>query len=188
MKKIVSLFQRNYETDRKVRNEIVPGAEWVVNGEGFPTIKIDGTSCLIKDGLLYKRYDAKQGKTPPDEFLPAQDPDPTTGHWPGWLRVDTITPKPEDKWHIQAWNSLPVAVFDCTYELIGPKVQGNPYGLSSHQLIKHGAWLPDGDVPRDFDGLKAYLSIHHIEGIVWHSTDGDRMVKIKSRDFGIKWP
>ena len=34
MKKIISLFKRNYETDKLVRNEVVPGAEWVLQGEG----------------------------------------------------------------------------------------------------------------------------------------------------------
>jgi len=29
MRKIISLFQRNYEGDRLVRDECVPGAEWV---------------------------------------------------------------------------------------------------------------------------------------------------------------
>lgn len=187
MKKIISLFQRNYETDRLVRDEIVHGAEWVVNGEGEPTVKIDGTSCLIKDGLLYKRYDSKHGKNPPEGFIPAQDPDPVTGHWPGWLIVNAVFPKPEDKWHVEAWNRMPVTVFDGTYELIGPKVQGNPYKLDHHELVKHGAWKFDCDVPRDFSGLKEFFETHHVEGVVWHRDNGD-MVKIKARDFGIKWP
>jgi hypothetical protein len=187
MQKIISLFQRNYETDRLVRNEVIPGAEWVVNGEGVPTEKIDGTSCLIKDGLLYKRYDVKKGKTAPEGFIPAQDPDLITGHWPGWLIVNTMFPKPEDKWHVEAWDAMPVAVFDGTYELIGPKVQGNPYHRDKHTLEKHGAWRFDCDVPRDFEGLKAFLETHNVEGIVWHHADG-RMVKIKARDFGLTWP
>ena len=40
MKKIVSLFQRNYDTDRLVRDELVPGAEWVANGEGVATLQM----------------------------------------------------------------------------------------------------------------------------------------------------
>lgn len=42
MKKIISLFQRNYDTDKLVRPEIIPGAEWVIKGEGFATQKLDG--------------------------------------------------------------------------------------------------------------------------------------------------
>src|SRR5688572_32673379 len=101
MKKIISLFQRNYETDRLVRDEVTPGAEWVINGEGVATRKWDGTCCMIKEGVLYKRYDAKHGKTPPEGFLPAQEPDPVTGHWPGWLKVGNGK---EDKYHREAFD------------------------------------------------------------------------------------
>ena len=62
MKKIISLFMRNYDSDRLVRNEVTPGAEWVIEGEGKATRKYDGTCCLIKNNKLYKRYDAKKGK------------------------------------------------------------------------------------------------------------------------------
>jgi hypothetical protein len=34
MKKIISLFKRDYEGNRQVYNEVVPGAEWVTNGGG----------------------------------------------------------------------------------------------------------------------------------------------------------
>jgi hypothetical protein len=39
MQKIISLFQRNYDGDKLVRNEVTPGAEWVINGEGIATRK-----------------------------------------------------------------------------------------------------------------------------------------------------
>lgn len=184
MKKIISLFQRNYGTDRLVRNEIVPGAEWVCAGEGIATQKYDGTCCLVKEGKLYKRYDAKKGKQPPAGFIPAQEPDPITGHWPGWLAVGE---GPEDKWFREGWEqsilrfgSLP----DGTYELVGPKIQGNPEKYAMHFLISHsGAQVLDA--PRDYEGIKAFLSGRDIEGIVWHHSDG-RMVKIKAKDFGLK--
>lgn len=194
MKKIISLYQRNYETDRLVRDEVVPGAEWVLAGEGVATRKYDGTCCLVNDGRLYKRYDAKKGKTPPASFVPAQpEPDPISGHWPGWLPVGD---GPEDQHHREAWTAegrCPLA--DGTYELCGPKVQGNAEWLCEHLLIPHGCdLLPD--VPRDYAGIKAYLAEHDIEGIVWwrnndggcysdENTDCD-MVKIKAKDFGIE--
>lgn len=179
MKKIISLFQRNYETDRMVRDEVVPGAEWVLAGEGVATRKFDGTCCMVRDGKLYKRYDAKHGKTPPHGFEPAQAPDPNTGHWPGWIPV---TDAPDDRWHREAWRDG-TGWKDGTYELCGPKVQGNPEGMKEHVLIPHGAELLQ--TPRDHAGLKAALAEADIEGIVWHHQDG-RMVKIKARDFGIK--
>jgi len=196
MKKIISLFQRNYEGDRLVRNEVVPGAEWVTEGEGVATKKFDGTCCLIREGKLYKRYDGKKGKTPPKGFEPAQDPDPKTGHWPGWLPVGD---GPEDRWHREAFERMirtpdgrvmkaewyfEQGDFNGTYELIGPKIQGNPEKHNEHCLIPHG-YVKLNDCPRDFDGLKDYLRDLDIEGVVWHHPDG-RMVKIKKKDFGFK--
>jgi Family of unknown function (DUF5565) len=177
MKKTVSLFQRNYDGDRLVRNEIVPGAEWVASGEGVATRKIDGTCCMVRGGKLFKRYDAKAGKTPPAGFEPAQDADTVTGHWPGWLPVGD---GPDDKRHREA--DMPTE--DGTYELCGPKVQSNPEGYEKHVLVRHGSEvLPD--CPRTFDALREYLSDGAIEGIVWWHEDG-RVVKIKGKDFGIK--
>lgn len=181
MKKIVSLFQRNYHGDRLVRDEVVPGAEWVLAGEGVATRKYDGTCCAIIEGVLHKRYDAKQGKEPPFGFRPAQEPDPVTGHWPGWLEVGNGN---EDRWFRDGCERTfgqPFTGPDGTYELCGPKVQGNPEGFTEHVLIPHGqALLPDA--PRTFAELRAYLADFPHEGIVWHHPDG-RMVKIKRKDF-----
>lgn len=190
MKKIISLFQRNYDGDRLVRNEVTPGAEWVVNGEGLPFEKIDGTCCLIKGNDLYKRYDSKNGKTPPEGFIPAQDPDPVTGHWPGWVKVGFGN---DDKWHREALNNTGNGFLfrEGTYELVGPKIQGNPHRCYQHILIYHkDCILHDAvELPRDFVSIREYLKeknkVKYFEGIVFHHSDG-RMVKIKARDFGVK--
>lgn len=178
MNKIISLFQRNYDGDRLVRNEVVPGAEWVVAGEGVPTRKWDGTCCKVRDGRLYKRYDAKHGKPAPVNFEPAQEPDPVTGHWPGWVPVGD---GPDDRWHRAAFKGDEP---NGTYELVGPKVQGNPESCENHILVPHGKHFVH-QAPRDFDGLRLFFAAHDMEGIVWHHPDG-RMVKIKAKDFGIK--
>lgn len=178
MKKIISLFQRNYDGDRLVRDEVTPGAEWVLAGEGVATRKWDGTCCMIRDGGLYKRYDAKRGKAPPAGFEPAQEPDPVTGHWPGWVPVGVT---PEDRWHREAFARDGHGAVDGTYELVGPKIQGNPEKFSEHRLIRHGDVVLES--PRTFEELRQYLSDGAIEGIVWHHPDG-RMVKIKAKDFG----
>lgn len=180
MEKIISLFQRNYDGDRLVRDEVVPGAEWVLAGEGIATRKWDGTCCKVEDGNLYKRYDAKHGKAPPVGFIPAQDPDPITGHWPGWILVGD---GPEDRWHREAWAAERYSLQDGTYELCGPKVQKNPEGLAIHHLIRHGTIHLDA--PRTFAELREWFQRQDIEGIVWHHPDG-RMVKIKRRDFGLQ--
>lgn len=184
MKKIISLFKRNYDGDRLIRNETVEGSEWVIAGEGWATEKVDGTACLVRDGKLYKRHDAKKGKKPPEGFIPAQpEANPETGHWPGWVEVSKS--KPEDKWHVEAWKNAEAPMPEATYELVGPRVQSNPYKLGKHQLVQHGEHVLEG-VPRNFDELRTYFFERvHIEGIVWWHPDG-RTVKVKTRDFGLR--
>ena len=180
MKKIPSVFDRDWNGDRsRVLDKPNPECAWVLAGEGTPTRKRDGTACLVRDGKLYKRFDCKKGKTAPPGFAPCGDPDPMTGHHPGWLPVGD---GPEDQWH----RSAPMPTEDGTYELIGPKLQGNPEGEISHRFIRHGAGVLD-DCVRSFAGIEAFLRLHCIEGIVYHHSDG-RMSKIKAKDFGLEWP
>lgn len=187
MKKIPSLFERNYAGDRKVRNAVLPESEWVTSGEGVATRKWDGMAVLIKNGEPFKRYDAKVGRTPPDNFMPAQpEPDPVSGHWPGW--VPAVGPDAAVALEGIAWGKehlFPGGIPDGTYEVCGPKIGTrhgpNPERLTEQILVVHGADIL-ANCPRDFDGLMAYLRDLNIEGIVWHHPDG-RMAKIKKNDF-----
>jgi hypothetical protein len=189
MKKIITLFKRDMSSrDKKVINEVNPGAEWVIEGKGIATRKWDGTCCMVQDGKFYKRYDAKAGKTPPVGFIPAQEPDKVTGHHPGWLLVDQNDPA--DKYHMEAWNAhcelvklgYEKPLEDGTYELCGPKINGgNETRFGDHVLIKHGEHVYS-NVPTEFEALKRWLAPRNIEGIVWHSPSGE-MVKIKKKDF-----
>ena len=201
MKKIASLFKRDYDGSRLVLDEIVPGSEWVLAGEGVATEKFDGTACMVRGGKLFKRYDRKPNKRTwkahvkgepwtAGEFNPAPDaweaceeaPNLHTGHWPGWMPVGD---GPEDKWFRDAWEKTE-PLDDGTYELVGPKIGANPHRLDCHVFWKHGS-KKLLDVPTSYHGLLRYLSGQEIEGIVWHHPDG-RMVKIKRRDFGLDWP
>jgi len=189
MKKLPCLFQRDFTDKRRpvLLRDVTPGCEWVIAGEGVPTRKYDGTACMVRAGKLYKRYDAKvhpktgERKAPPEGFEPCCDPDPVTGHWPGWLPVGE---EPESRWQREAWNHHGRDLPDGTYEACGPKLQTNPEHLEEHVLIRHGVTVL-ADCPRDFDGIRAYLSTRDIEGIVFHHPDG-RMVKIRKDDFGMK--
>lgn len=178
MKKIRTVFL----IDRDLRRATdVVQENWVLEGEGVATIKFDGTSSMVKDGLLFKRFDAKHGKTPPAGFIPAEPaPDVHTGHWPGWVRVSDTAP--EDKWHREAFARGDFE--DGTYELIGPKVQKNKYGLTSHELVLHGSVTVE--VERSHEGLVRWLEENNHEGLVFHHSDG-RMAKLRRKDFGIKW-
>lgn len=187
MQKIISLYKRDHEGTRQIYDEVVEGAEWVLAGEGVPTIKTDGTACLMQDGHLSKRFDRKlkdgKYKDAPEAWVAAEEkPNEHTGHWPGWLPVGD---GPEDKWHRSALRDVPLS--DGTYELVGPKVQGNPYKLTQHELWRHGVGEINWKPLDTFASIRDFLGNSAIEGIVWHHSDG-RMVKIKRRDFGLPWP
>lgn len=192
MKKIKTLFEKRY--DGKKYLGVVPnvskGCEWVIDGEGVATIKYDGTCTMIKDGKLYRRYDAKHGKKPPIGAIPCCEPDPITGHWPHWLEVNIENPKGDEKYFIEGINNSfggnIANAENGTYELCGPKINGNHEKLDNHIFIKHGQDVVD--CPRDYEGLKEFLKTHYIEGIVFHRMNAiDDMCKIKRRDFGFKW-
>lgn len=184
MKKIPTLFERVFEGKRIVgiTDKVYPGMEWVLEGEGEATIKIDGTCCAVIGGELYKRYDAKAGRKPPEGAIACCDPDPVTGHWPHWVKVDSINP--QDKWYCAAYSSMG-RLQDGTYELIGPHIQGNPYQLGKERLVRHGE--AKVKVERTFEGIKQYLKEHRIEGLVFW-LNGEPKCKIKRKDFGFEWP
>lgn len=192
MKKIPSLFKRDYDGTKLVFDEIVEGCEWVAKGEGIATEKFDGTACMIKDGILYKRYDRKLNKkggrkpAPPGWEACEEAPNEHTGHWPGWMPVGD---GPDDWRHRLAWAELEWGLSDGTYELVGPKVGGNPHQLQGYHFWRHGAdvRITVASTPRTFCELKEWFKGMNVEGIVWHHPDG-RMVKIKRRDFGLPWP
>ncbi len=178
MKKIPTIFVRDMSKQPAlVVNRWVDGCEWVRDGEGVPTVKYDGTCCLVRDGKLYKRRELKKGQAAPADFEQA-DFDDETGKSVGWAPVSDSS---EDQWHREAFHGQP----DGTYELIGPKVQGNKNHVSQHALVPHGN-DPIRDDPRTFEAIRDYLAVVEVEGLVWHHPDG-RMAKIKRRDFALKW-
>ena len=188
MKKIPTLFERIFEGHKIVgiTEKVYPGMEWVLEGKGVATVKWDGSCCAIIDGELYKRYDAKNGKKPPEGAIPCCDPDPITGHWPHWVKVNAALPS--DKWLIQAFNEYANSesnIQDTTYEAVGKHFNGNPYNMAGDTLIKHGIHLIKPQ--RTFEGIRDFLKAEPIEGIVFWK-DGEPMCKIKRTDFGFEWP
>jgi hypothetical protein len=187
MKKIPTLFERIYENHKVVgiTQNVTPGMEWVLKGEGVATLKVDGSCCAIINGKFYKRYDCKQGKKPPAGAIPCCEPDPVTGHWPHWVAVDFG--KAENRWFVEAFeNTGRNELTEGTYEAVGPHFQGNPYRLESDILLRHGAVQLD-EFPRTFEGMRDYLKSNAIEGVVFWK-DGEPQCKIKRSDFGFEWP
>jgi hypothetical protein len=179
MKKIPTVFRR--DAGGRITDEVTSGCEWVFKGEGVASRKVDGTCCMARSGRLFKRRELKPGDTQPADFEVA-DRDSTTGKIVGWVPIGD---GPEDKWHREAMALR--YLDDGTYELLGPKVQGNPEKAEKHILLSHeDLWEePMAVSDRSFAGLRAWLSEAGVEGIVFRHPNG-QMAKIKAKDFGIK--
>lgn len=191
MKKIPTLFTRVYENHKivDILPEITPGCEEAFL-QGTATVKVDGACCAIIDGKFYKRYDAKKGKKPPEGAIPCSDPDPVTGHWPHWVKINWTNP--EDKWFVNAYRVVAACNLlkpwnnnDGTYEAVGPHFQGNPYDLENDILIPHG--IKEVAIKRDFDSIREWLETNEEEGLVFW-LNGEPVCKIKRTDFGLEWP
>lgn len=184
MKKIPTLFERIYENHKVVgiKPNITYGCEEAFL-YGKATVKFDGACCAIIDGKFYKRYDTNKGKKPPVGAIPCCDPDPITGHWPHWVKVDPNDPS--DKWFFAAYNNTHESIIsNGTFEAIGLHFNGNPYKYNFDILIPHGKEIVN--VARNFNAIKKYLENHNIEGLVFW-IDGEPVCKIKRSDFGFKW-
>jgi len=200
VQKIPTLFVRNPDDRAHVLDEVTPGCEWVIAGEGAATRKYDGT-CVMYDGTAWwARREVKPGKNIPDNYRIVQH-DENTGKLVGW---EPMAQSSFAKYHAEAldapwgiadakpsgrWAPPMQPVANATYELCGPKVTGNPERIEDgHLLIRHGYTAAvDRDemasLPATFDGLHSWLHARpQWEGIVWHHPDG-RMAKLKARDF-----
>lgn len=206
MQKLKTVFVINRETGLAT-TDIQNGAEWIMNGDGRATVKFDGSSVLVSDRKFYRRLDRKltkkfssmkrRGKlesitkemfSPAKEgWIPAeQEPDLVTGHWPGWMPIDANDNA--DKWHVEAINGFDLGEGNeknGTYELVGPTLQQNIYGLDSHMFVRHGSVVVD--VERSYEGIRKFLEENYIEGLVFHPEDDGPMFKVRRKDFGIVW-
>lgn len=172
MQKIPTMFVRD-ETrpGHPVTDQVKPECQWVLDGEGMATVKLDGTNVKIEHGQLLKRQKPKDRDYDEAAYVPCDRENPA------------------DRW---AWEAFDAGhQGDGIYELVGPKIQGNPQRHPAHGLVPV---VPFGfatrvldDMDRSYEGLKTWLKAHVVEGLVFHHPDG-RLAKIKRRDFGFAWP
>ena len=200
MRKIPTLYRRDWST-HKITNDVTPGCEWVMRGEGKPTRKYDGTAVMLDaDGKWWGRRVVKKGKATPTGFVLVEF-DPETGHAFGW---EPIEQSMAYKHFLDAlehdeglWEEVAVLEGETaqtgTYELCGPKINNNPEGFEHHRLIKHSdaevivsfwnpaIWNPAIIASVVQGVIREVYERSHYEGIVWHHPDG-RMAKLKAKD------
>jgi hypothetical protein len=197
MEKIPTLFVRDENDRAHVTDEVTPGCEWVIAGEGIATRKYDGT-CVMFDGEnWWRRRELKKDKVRPEGFVFVSF-DPITLKTVGWVPMD-----PQGFFHpflealgvetAKAWRYLPDAIVSVThekgfeagtYELIGPKINGNPEGITIHRLVKHSdaeKLVQNTYSAESIKDLVKEVGFFGYEGIVWQHPDG-RMAKLKVKD------
>jgi hypothetical protein len=179
MEKIPTLFRRDPDDRKRTLAEVNPECQWVLDGAGTPTRKYDGTCVLLdEDGTWWARREVRPGRTRPPGYRPVVT-DEVTGKTMGW---EPIAQSAYARFHAEAVGDGDAPRKPGTYELIGPKVNGNPEHTAGHELVPH-AEAEVLEAPRDFAGLRDWLLAHpQYEGIVWHHPDG-RRAKLKHRDF-----
>jgi len=189
MRKMPTLFLRSEDDPNGiVTDQVNPDCQWVLDGEGTPYAKLDGTACMVNNYTLYKRYDNSkivdgqrvQKKEPKPDWVWCGDKS-ERGKYIYWIPVG-----PKDYYHLIGWAWERHQSPNNTYELIGPGVQNNPHRVQTNKLVAHD-YIEITENPRTYELIKAYLKVCEWEGIVWHHPDG-RYAKITKAKFGFQWP
>ena len=180
MKKMKTLFKQddNYKVIDILRDE-----NKFINKKDYTIYrKRDGTSTMIKDNELYKRYDAnlKKGRKLPKEYIACQDTPTPNGSFPVWIKVIE-----NDKYHLEAFAKKDTWE-NGTYELCGEKVNGNKENIKGHVLIPHNS-EEIKDLELTFKGIREYFENNNIEGLVIKDNKTGFMTKIRRIDYGMKW-
>lgn len=184
MQKIPTLFVRDWENRRHVLDQVTPGCEWVLTDpRAVPTRMWDGACVMLDDnGMWWARRKVKRGKTSPSNYRPLYT-DSHSGTTVGW---EPAIQSPFVLYHLEALPNSDAST-PGTYELLGPKINGNRDVFADHILVPHD-WAPLSErldlstAPRDYTGLKDWLLSRPYKGIVWTHPDG-RRAKLKASNF-----
>ncbi len=189
MQKIPTIFDRNWEGNRKVNDQLVVTDFDFDNA--IATEKLDGTNVrlTVRNYTVVRvekrrnpsKIQKQQGIKEP-WYIDASEHDKADAYIFEAVKNTDFSDVPDGEWSAEA---------------LGEKIQGNPLNLKGHTLFLFS--LPEWrqkvvyeNVPTDFEALKAWLPKQKsifgndcgIEGIVWHNLETGEMCKIKIKDFG----
>lgn len=184
--------------------------------------KLDGTCCLITPAgnphklQYWRRRDIRKGSKAPEGSIMGDIASDGTCNV-AWIPL-LNSKDPDDACHLSALNDTKTGfwtidsnghpsevLFDSlnqevTYELLGPKIQNNPYDLPSvqvkvelkkgikemprHYLVSHGAFpvknFPFEEFANTDDKLtwiREFVITNRVEGLVFRTKDGDKTSK-----------
>ena len=185
MKKIKTIFERDWEGNRTCINKFIDGFTPALLTDAIATEKLDGTNVriTIRNGTVVR-------------IEKRRNPDKIQKHKgiiePWYIDASQST---EDKWINDAVaNTDTSAITDGEWsgEAVGKNIQGNPLNLNKNIVVffSLGQSPTFENVPTNYGELKEWLKNQKsryghdcgIEGIVWHCKNGD-MYKIKVKDF-----
>lgn len=163
MRKIPTIYLRDERvTCSPVTGDINSIVNWVFEGQGIATRKIDGINVKIENGIAYERI-----KPLSKDYYKAEY---------GKVNNEYVKKVVES----QNWK-------DGIYEAYGEGIKNNMENIKGQAMVRILPLDPILILPHirlNYRFLMNYLSTHDIEGIVWHNrSEPETMAKIKTRDF-----
>lgn len=195
MKKIPALIHID-RVNHVPTEELNPDAVWIINHPNvIATRKRDGQPVKFMGGdpadlnNWTTRRAVAPGKTAPTGFI-LEETDPNTGKSFGWEPVNQSGVTKAFKKALVSSNIDPEV--GQTFELCGPKVQGDAENLGTPMLFAHGKELVDmptlaemaasGDLHGQLKTLAMNWKSQGSEGVVFWA-DGIPAVKVRTKDF-----
>lgn len=188
MEKIPTIFDRNWEGNRKVNERMVVGDFDFENS--IATEKLDGMNVRVTiRNHTVVRVEKRRNPNKEQKAQGIKEP---------WY-IDASASEKADAYIFEAVKSTDFSLVpdgEWSAEALGEKIQGNPLNLKGHTLFIFSldSWkekVTFKDAPLDFEELKQWLPKQKskfgvdcgIEGIVWHNLIDGQMCKIKVKDF-----
>lgn len=186
MKKIKTIFDRDWEGNRACVDKYIEGFDATVLLTAKATEKLDGTNVRITvRNHIVVRVEKRRNPDKIQKHRGIEDP---------WY-VDASEFEAQDKWIYDGLKNTDFSQVpdgEWSGELLGTDVQGNPLNLKTNRIVffSLGQAPVYENVPITFNELREFLKTARskygndcgIEGIVWHCENGD-MFKIKNKDF-----
>lgn len=182
MKKMPNMFVRDWCGNQDLVTDVLePRSAWVMTEHPSrirASRKRDGTCVLITNEGLFKRRTVRPGQKMPNDFVAVGI---DNGKVHGWVHLNE-----GDAMRLEVMQPAFEAGLRGTMEVCGPRINGNPEGLTELRIFQHGT-EEILDFPLGFDECHDYLEEFPMEGIVFRHEDGERFSKVKSRDLGLPW-